>query len=358
MTIEIGMPVYRPSSRLEAVLTALALQSYKDFYITIYNDTKPEEKDEIAKDEAIVERMRQKYGLKIKLIQNSHNLGYMANMHQIFNKATGDILFLLADDDIVSLNCIELLVKAFSDSEVGCVSRPYYWFIDDFKNPVRFCGVQHDEIQKVSFMNSPIEDIVRCMEATGQLSGLAFRRSMLSSDFLFVEDMFTAHVYPFLHIFKDHLCAYMPHPTVAVAITTSQCQNDIYSPSPMKQWVDLYRNVMYSEKYIEKRESVLEKHMFKAFESFAQIKNYGTYKELWTEICNFAKFRKRNLLSPKYYIFALGSLIIPRFILRRLTNWYKDNVLAKKLTGCVDFNLFPFDTVAPLWKFPEENERN
>ena len=358
MTIEVGMPVYRPSPRLEAVLTALAMQTYKDFYITIYNDTKPEETEEIAKDEAIVEKMRQTYGLKINLIQNDHNLGYMANMHQIFNKATGDILFLLADDDIVSLDCIELLAKSFSDPEVGCVSRPYYWFIDDFKKPVRYCGIQHEEITKVSFKDSSVEDIKMCMEATGQLSGLAFRRSMLAKDFLFVEDMFTAHVYPFLHIFKDHVCAYMPHPTVAVAITTSQCQNDIYSPSPMNQWVDLYRNVMPDSKYTAKRELALERHMLNDFIGLAQIKNYGTFKELWTEICNFVRFRKRNLLSLSFYVYAAGSIIIPRFILRRLTNWYKANVIAKKLSDSVDFSLFPFDTIAPMWKFPEKNERS
>ena len=350
MTIEIGMPVYRPSPRLEAVLTALALQTYKDFYITIYNDTKPEEKEEIEKDEAIVEHMRQKYGMKINLIQNDHNLGYMANMHQIFNKATGDI---------VSLDCIELLEKSFSDPEVGCVSRPYYWFIDDFKNPVRFCGIQHNSITKVSFLKSPVDDIVRCMEATGQLSGLAFRRSMLATDFLFVEDMFTAHVYPFLHIFKDHLCAYMPHPTVAVAITTSQCQNDIYSPSPMKQWVDLYRNVMSNDNYKEKREQVLEKHMLKDFYGFAQIKNYGTYKELWTEICNYVRYRTINIFNPQFYAFAIGSLIIPRCLLKFFITWYKNKILARKLCNIdINFEKFPFAKIAPFWIFPNKNERN
>lgn len=351
------MPVYRPSPRLEAVLTALAMQTEKEFFITIYNNTEPEETDEIAKDKAIVEKICQTYNMNINLIQNDHNLGYMANMHQIFNKAMGDILFLLSDDDIVSIDCIELIRKAFEDEEVGCVSRPYYFFIDDFKKPVRYSGINHNEIKKVSFMDSSVEDVINCISGSGQLSGLAFRRTMLGKNFLFVEDMFTVHIYPFMHIFKEHFCAYMPHPTVAVSITTSQCHNDIYTPSPIKQWVDLYRNVMSDNKYAAKREQVLEHHMLKDFYGLAQIKNYGTYKELWTEIFNYAKFRKRNLLSLKYYIFVIGSLIIPRFILRRLVNWYKNNVIAKKLTACVDFNLFPFDIISPLWKFTEKNER-
>lgn len=356
MTVEVGMPVYRPSARLEAVLTALALQTDRDFFVTIYNNTSPEEIEEIKKTNEIVELIRKKYSMQITLIQNECNLGCMKNIRQIFNRATGDILLFLADDDIISVDCIELLRKAFEDNNVGCVSRPYYWFIYDFKKPVRYCGIQYDKIQKVSFMNSPEQDVIRCIEATGQISGLAFRTSLITSDMIYKEDMFTSHVYPFMHIFKDYLCAYMPHPTVAVSITTSQCQNDIYNPSPMKQWIDLYRNAMPSEKYKEKREKILENHMLKDFYGFAQIKNYGTYKELWTEICNYVKFRKCNLLNVKFYIFAFGSLLIPRFILRRLTNLYKETVLAKKLSGKVDFNLFPFESVVSLWHFPAKNE--
>ncbi|HBG65461.1 MAG TPA: hypothetical protein DDW78_03210 [Treponema sp.] len=360
MTIEIGMPVYRPSGRLEAVLTALALQTYKNFYISIYNDTKPEETEELRKDAEIVQRMRETYGLNITLVQNPHNLGYMKNMHQIFDKATGDILFLLADDDIVSRDCIQLMKESFDDPEVGCVSRPYYWFLDDFRKAVRFEGscAGDSKPRKVDFMRSPIEDVGKCMSATGQLSGLAFRRSFLAG-MPFVEDMFTVHIYPFLYIFKDHPCAYMPYPTIAVAGSTSQCQNDIYTPSPLEQWVSLYRNMDSSPAYQARQKEVVDRFVTNDFVGLAQIKNYGTCKELMREICNFVRFRKKNLLSPRFYFFALGSVLCPRPLLKKLVAFYKNKVLARTLRDAdIHYEHFPFDEVAPYWIFPQQNERS
>ena len=360
MTIEVAMPVYRPSKRLEAVLTGLALQTYKDFYITIYNDTNPDEKEEIEKDEIIVEKMRKDYGLDIRLIQNDHNLGYMKNMHQIFDKATGDIIFLLADDDIVSYDCIELLAKAFSDPDVGCVSRPYYWFTNEFTKAVRFAGHMYPEIVKVDINESPIEQVTDCLTAAGQLSGLGFRRAVLSEGdgYVFIEDMFTAHVYPFLYAFKNHKCAWMPKPTIAVSINTSQCQNDIYDPSPSLSWIKLYETVLKEEKFSERKKEIIEKTVTTDFLGLAEIKNYGTFKELFTEIGIYVKHRPLNLLNPKFYLFSIGSIIIPRWLLKRMVNYYKNNILSKKLIKLgINYDRFPFDRIRSMWEFPKTNER-
>ena len=347
MTIEVGMPVYRPSARLETVLTALALQTYKDFYINIYNNTSPSDTEEIKKDEDIVCKMRKEYNLNINLIQNEINLGYMANMHKIIDKATGDILLLLADDDILSYDCIEQLAQIFKDPEVGCVSRPYYWFIDDFRKAVRFKGIINGKNRKISILDSSLEDVKNCISAADQLSGLAFRTRVLKNgDMPFVEDMFTVHVYPFLYAFKNSSCVYMGHPTVAVSISTSQCQNDIYSPSPIEQWINLYNNVLYENKFIKRKKELIEAQITTDFTGLAQIKNYGTFRELFREIMNYIKYRKMNLINLKFYIFSIGSLIIPRFILKRMINWYKKRILATSISKLdIDYNLFPFDKI-------------
>ena len=358
MTIEIGMPVYRPSKRLGAILTALSCQTYKDFFISIYNDTRPEEKEELQKDVEIIAEMVLKHNLSIKYKNNEANLGYMKNMHQIFEKATGDILFLLADDDIISINCIELVKNAFNDPDIGVVGRPYYWFIDNFRNPVRFEGRLYEQIQKVSILSSPVSQVRDCISSAGQLSGLAFRRAFLSG-MPFVEDMFTAHIYPFLYIFKEHACAYMPYATVAVSTSTSQCQNDIYTPSPMEQWINLYKKILVDKKCDGRRKELLECHILKNFMGLAQIKIYGTYKELFREIKNFAKYRKANLLYPKFYFFAIGSICCPRFILKKMINFYKQSIMSHRLQSLnIDFTLFPFTKCEPLWTFPVKNERN
>lgn len=358
MTVEIGMPVYRPSGRLEAVLTALALQTYKDFFVTIYNNTDVSDIEEIKKDEQIIKSISEKYGIKINLIQNPKNLGYMKNMHQIFEKATGDFLFLLADDDIVSNDWIELGMKAFEKPDVGCIARPYYWFTDNMKKAVRFEGKIRTEIQYVKITNSTENAVMihDCLMSAAQLSGLGFRRAYLLG-MPFEEDMFTAHVYPFLHIFSKHICAYMPKPTVAVSINTSQCHTDIYDPSPMEQWLKIYDKILPLNE-CEKINLELKKIRLTDFYGLAQIKNYGTYKELFYEIAVHIKNYKLNLLNPKFYLFAAGSIILPRKFLIKMVDFYKNKILSKKLAKMdINYKDFPFDVVEPIWVYPTTNER-
>lgn len=352
MTIEIAMPLYKPSPRLKSVLVALALQTDRDFYIVMYNDTRPEDKEEIRLDEQIIEEMRQEYGLKITLHQNSHNLGYMKNMRQIFEKATGDILVLLADDDIVTVDYIELVRKAFSKKEVGIVARPYYWFTDDMKRPIRFSGFISENIQYVDFDSSDPNIVNECLHSAGQLSELAYRREYLDG-MPFEEDMFTAHVYPFLYVFKTHQCAYLPHPTLAVSINSSQTHKDIYDPSPMKQWLDLIDNVV-TEDVHRKMALSLKDANNKDFYGLAEIKNYGTYSELFKEIKNYVKYRPKNLINPYFYLFSIGSIIIPRKLLIAMVDWYKNKVLAKKIQQMnIDFSVYPFNECEPLWQYSE-----
>lgn len=352
MTIEIAMPLYKPSPRLKAVLTALSLQTDRDFYITMYNDTRPEDTEEIELDNKIIDEARNQLGLKISVHQNDVNLGYMKNMHQIFDKATGDILVLLADDDIVTVDYIEMVRKAFSKKEVGIVGRPYYWFTDDMKKPVRFSGFTFDKMKIYDFDKSNAKMVNECLRSAGQLSGLAFRREYLKG-MPFEEDMFTAHVYPFLYVFKNHPCVYLPHPTLAVSINSSQTHKDIYDPSPMKQWIDLLDRVV-PEKEHKKRVDEIKEYNNTDFYGLAEIKNYGTYKEVFTEIFNFVKYRPKNLINPYFYIFSIGSIIIPRKVLIGMVDWYKNTVLAKRIEKMnIDFSVYPFKECEPLWKYQD-----
>ena len=68
-----------------------------------------------------------------------------------------------------------------------------------------------------------------------------------------------------------------------------------------------------------------------------QLKNYGKPGVLWREILLLAKYRKKNLLTPLFWIFSIGCLIIPRRILIWLVDTYKIRVNSK-LLGAIEFN--------------------
>ena len=54
-----------------------------------------------------------------------------------------------------------------------------------------------------------------------------------------------------------------------------------------------------------------------------QIKNYGYYKDLLADIYYLIKYRPINLLNIKFWVYVLGTLVTPRFILRKVVDYYK-----------------------------------
>ncbi len=117
-------------------------------------------------------------------------------------------------------------------------------------------------------------------------------------------------------------------------------RSNIYEKSPLLQWIELYDSVFTEPEYRMIKDRLIDR-ICSDFLGFAQIKNYGTYKQLFREIKLYAKYRKKNLTSPSFYLFAAGSVLIPRFILIRLIDMYKRFYLAKKINKMnIDFSKF------------------
>jgi len=78
-----------------------------------------------------------------------------------------------------------------------------------------------------------------------------------------------------------------------------------YTESPTQNWIDLLGE------------------NFRDFPMFIQLKNRAP-KFLWREICLHVRNDKRVLLSLKFWGYTIVSLIIPGFILRKFTNFYRN----------------------------------
>ena len=57
-----------------------------------------------------------------------------------------------------------------------------------------------------------------------------------------------------------------------------------------------------------------------------QIKNYGFFRDYCADVYHLVKERQRNLISPKFWFYFLGTLLIPRVVLRRLVGIFKDTL--------------------------------
>ncbi len=185
MKFSILIPVYNGGDYIKKTLESLLSQSFSDYEVIIIDDCSSDNTLKIIKS----------FGDKrIKLFQNKKNLGYPKNLEKCRKKATGEIIYLLAQDDILSLDALLDTYKAFRNHpKIGAVTRPYFWFDEDIKKPVRAKSQLNPKKDEIVNINDNYLRIIRIFQTLDQLSGLAFRKSFLNLLFIktFLPAMFT-----------------------------------------------------------------------------------------------------------------------------------------------------------------------
>jgi glycosyltransferase involved in cell wall biosynthesis len=329
LEMSICRPVYKGSHILKGSLDSLFRQKFEDFEIIIGDDNPPDLVDEIKKTKTIIDSYNDP---RIKYVKNKKNLGYATNLKNIVSKASKDIIFLLAQDDFLSSDSLQRTHDAFFlDKDVGVVTRPYFWFVESVDEPVRAVKPYDETKDAVISIFDGKREFMKIFESVGQLTGLAYRREFLTIPFN--EEVFPAHIYPFAGILKEHKCVFLHDYTVAVGIMDSQTRSvsSIYDLSPTESWLKMYRSVFSGERYQQPLEWGIE-HITTNYAGLVQLKNYANPGVLWNEIIVMVRNRKRNLISPRFWFYALGTLLIPRSILRRMVDWYKTRMMSESLT--------------------------
>ncbi|MBA7602438.1 hypothetical protein ES703_09527 [subsurface metagenome] len=317
------IPVYNGSKFLETTLKSILSQSFKNYEIVIIDDCSSDD------SEKVIRTFKDK---RIKYYKNKRNIGYSKNLEVCRNKVTGDIIYLMGQDDILGEDALLNTYNAFKISEnIGAVTRPYYWFDKVIEMPVRAkdqMNPQKDTIIKIT--DNP-QKVINVFKTLDQLSGLAYRKEYI--DLPFHEDIFPCHVYPFASIFKKHPIVFLKDYNIAVRISSSQTRGVswIYNRSPLKSWVDMFNNVFYEKKFEKFRKYCIKNFVAVNFVGLVQLRNYARYRYLLREIFLLLKYRWENIFSPQFWFFSLGCIIIPAQLLIPIVDWYKDKILAKYL---------------------------
>jgi len=322
LKFSICIPTYNGSKWIKDTLESILSQSFKNFEIIISDDCSKDDTVEVIKN------IRDK---RIKIHQNKINLGYGKNLQVLGRLAKGDILFLMGQDDILLKDALLKTYNAFMfGEEIGLVTRPYYWFYENVKRPVRAIFPYDSKKDSVISVLDGKKEVQKIFESVGQLSGLAYRRKYMDMDFH--EETFPAHIYPFASITKKYKVVYLKDYTVAVRIESSQTRfkKSIYDISPTESWVKMFNTIYREKKYEEVRKAGIEQ-MAKNYVGLVQLKNYSTFRNLLREILILIKLRPLNLLSPSFWFFSLGTIIIPSLTLRHLVDFYKDKITGPKI---------------------------
>lgn len=322
LKFSICIPTYNAANLLKQTIESIFRQSFKNYEIIVSDDCSTDNTKETInsfKDN------------RIRYFKNENNLGYGNNLRICCSKADGDIIYLMGHDDILLKDALLKTYNAFMKSdEVGVVTRPYYWFCDNVRTPVRAVMPYNAEKDSIISIFDGEKEVNAIFESVGQLSGLGYRKKYI--DIPFHEEIFPAHIYPFASILKKYKAVYLKDFIVAVRIESSMTRHksSIYELSPTESWMKMFKTVYSGKRYAYPRGMGI-KHMATNYEGLIQLKNYSTLWILIREILILIKYRWQNIFNLKFWFFSLGALILPRKLLIWMTDNYKRKILSGQL---------------------------
>lgn len=320
--VSICIPTYNSEKLVVKALNSIEKQSYKNIEIIISDDCSQD------KTIAVIKSLKIN---NLRIHRNKKNVGYGDNLKNFKPLVRGDIIFLMAQDDLIINDGLRLTVEAFTaNPSVGVVTRPYYWFASDPNVPIRHIPPANRKKTEVIDIRRHPQSIIPIIESVGQLSGLAYRTDLFSQ---FHSEVFPAHIYPFMEILKNHHCAFLNTYTIAVGTFASQTRSksSIYDISPTASWLKMF-NTVFPEKQFANVKTIAVNHMAQNYLGLIQLKNFAkSPKILYREIYLMLQARVTNLFSPKFWIFAIGTVIIPSKTLTWLVDHYKQEIMVRRL---------------------------
>lgn len=316
--VSVCIPVYNGASTILETIRSILKQTFADFELVVIDNASTDNTLEVikmVKDE------------RIKIYRNEKNIGCGGNLEECKKRATGDILFYISADDVADINAIRKVYDAFKISEdIGIVTRPYYWFDEGVSKPVR--ATRQFSGNQIVSINDSYEKIRDVIALSDQISGVAFRKKYM--DFLFGQKPFVETASIIVPMLKTRKAVILKENIVAIRINKSGALNPVaYEKSPMLAWYNLITTTYCEEKFRSLKRYLIHNLVANNYIGLVQIKNFGSYKALFREIYYLIKLRWRNIFNLKFWLFSIGTIIIPRLILRKLVVIYKNKINSK-----------------------------
>lgn len=323
------IPAYNQSQTIIETLDSIKNQTFTDFEIILRDDGSKDNTYQIA----------QKYkDSRLKVFKNKVNLGYSGNLNQGIKDCIGEYIFFLAGDDLIDKNTLKLYYDAIKKHpKAGAITRTYYWFDKDYHQPVRLKPTLSSKSKQFFSINDSPQKIFLLLNTIDQLSGLCFKRSLMKVNFN--QEPWISHGYPWLSIFKNYPAIFIKEYTLAVRIGLSATRTNIYKKSPMVCWKEMVESVLFEKKYSKIKNAIIRDFIGINYIGLVQIRNYGSFRSYIREVSYLIKFRRMNLLNPKFWIIFLITLITPRPILRLLTDKFKTVFNSRFISKDIVINL-------------------
>ncbi|MBU1926089.1 MAG: glycosyltransferase family 2 protein [Candidatus Omnitrophica bacterium] len=312
--LSVCIPVYNGADTIRQTIQSILAQTFKDFELLIVDN---------ASTDNTVNIVRSFTDNRIKLYLNEKNLGCGGNLEECKKIAGGDIVFYISADDIADKDALRRVYDAFQSSEdIGIVTRTYYWFSEDIFKAVR-AEQQFREDLTVS-INDSYDKVKSVIALSGQISGIAFRKKFMK--YTFSNIYFVEMASMVISVLKDTKAIILKDNIVAVRTGASCCNPVFFENSSMMTWYNLIDEKFREDKFKDLKKYLVKNYIANNFVGLVQIKNYGTFTQLLREISYLIKMKWENIFNLQFWVFSIGSILVPGFILSKLVVFYKNKV--------------------------------
>lgn len=227
--VSICIPSFNRPKELVRLLSSIDLKCTGNLEIVICEDNAPL-RDKVR--QAVNEFSLARPDLSIKYYENHNNLGYDKNLRELINKATGEYIIFMGDDDEFIPGCLEHYIDFLkSNSNLAYVLRSYRIIHDDRK-------IEYFKYYpETKFFSSGIDTYIELFRKSVFISGFTFKRKAAIP---FHTDWFDGTLLYQLYLLSE-LCINFSSSYYGIPITqmrdegipyfgTSENEKDLYTP--------------------------------------------------------------------------------------------------------------------------------
>jgi len=277
--LTICIPAYNSERTLAESIESALEQNYPDKEVLVIDDGSTDATAQVARL------------YDVRLILNEKNEGIGLTLAKLMKEAQGKyVIYLCADDVFTDKRFAGDVVHQFDtgDSDIGVLGRYFYFFRDGYPGAI---GVSRDE---------------NILTQSCCPSGMAFRKMEVEgTNKIFVEMPYIVSQYLKMwrwSMFKWDVVAARFHPG-----GNTGTKKSYYTESPFMNWLELLGQPLRFN------------------EGFIQLKNRAPHL-LWQEIRLTVKHDPDVLKIINFWLYALVALLVPSFILRHLTSFYRHRI--------------------------------
>ena len=318
MKFSILLPTYNGDKFLNEILNNILSQTYEDYELIICDDNSTDKSIQIIKSFN---------DSRIRLYTNNVNIGFPSNIRKCYELSKNEVILTMCQDDVIPNNLLQNYFKVYQKNpEVMAITRNYYLYNKKIYKPFRIWKFtkKNDLLFSHSKDNKP-ENFLPFIKTLDNMTALSFKRFDFNP--FHEKHIWTSHAYPFIYALNRGKVVLFNRYLFAGTIHNNQSRlAKAYYNSPLKEWL------IFCEEFkrlgMDNYTNYLRKNFIsKNFIGLIQIKLFSNYKFLIYEILLLIKINYLNLFNLKFYIISLLTLLLPKKLISKISNFYKFKIL-------------------------------